>query len=335
MGIQEKKNQQDLIYKQEAERVGLEFIKRTKVNHGLFKASCGHNIELQYSHVRRNNWRCEYCFENRLIDSLARIGASLLGESTRGSLFRQVRLSCGHLTDLRTGNILVLGDTYKCSQCYKESLEYHCENNGVVLLEDINTYYVMVRFKKCGHIKEANKAQIFRDNLVCRDCVEDTFREEALQQGLILNGAPNTPNKNLRNYILPCGCTKDLRPSHVRESRWACDIHDSSHLIKESFVYLLLLRNNETSFLKLGYSRDVDSRALGYGFSGEIDRIHAIKFPTGRQAMEFEQSIHKKYRKFKLNKNYTGKFMSNGKTECYPLHLMNDLLKELEVALID
>lgn len=332
MGIQEKKNQQDLIYKQEAESVGLEFIKRTKVNHGLFKASCGHSIELQYSHVRRNHWKCEYCFEDRIRESLAGIGATLLGESSKGSLFRQIKLSCGHLTDIRTNGIFRLSDTYICNRCYKESLERHCENNGVLLLEDIDTYYVKVKFKDCGHIKEANKAQIFRDNLVCRDCVEDTFRAEASRQGLILNGFAIPPKKDSRNYTLPCGCTKNLRLSHVRNSNWVCDTHDSSHLIKESFVYLLLLKNSETSFLKLGYSKDVDSRALGYGFSGEISRIHAIKFPTGRQAMEFEQNIHKKYKEFKLNKIEMSEFMSSGKTECYPLHLMDTLLKELETV---
>ena len=325
------KEAQDKIYREEATSANLTFVKRSKVNYGYFLCNKGHTIELQYTHDRRNNWKCKHCYEEKLREAAKKSDIEILGESSEGWQFRYVKKNCGCEQHMRAASILKGVKNKVCKTCYERELAEKCKLQDIEIIDAITTDRVIVQFSKCGHVKELQKAQIFRENLVCRVCVNEQYKAEAIEQGLTMIGAASNGDALKRNYTLPCGCSKDLRPSHVRESRWECDKHDNSHMIKPSIVYLIkMTAQNGKEWLKLGYARDLRSRAVGYGFSGEYEVVKHVNFNTGREAIAFEQALHKKYRNHRLDKNLMAEYMVNGKTECYDLNMKDILLKELE-----
>ena len=64
-------------HKIEALEAGLEYIGKVQSgnpNYREYKCPNGHVIELQVQHVRRNNWRCEHCYEEGLRKTAEAIG---------------------------------------------------------------------------------------------------------------------------------------------------------------------------------------------------------------------------------------------------------------------
>lgn len=322
-------------HKQEAINQGFEYIGKSpsgNPNYRQYKCKQGHVSDFQVQHMRRKSCTCKICHEENLIKEAESIGYKLLSKSELGPDFRLYQKDCGCIENVRTGSVRKTKDKRStgqttCKTCYRNSLQKYAEESDITLFEDIDTYYIKIKFNKCGHFKEALKMQIPRKNLVCRVCQEEQFKNEAVEQGIELLGAGKG---SYRTYKLPCGCIRELRPSHVRESRWECDVCEDSHFVKPSIVYLLKMKATDgKEWLKLGYSRDVKSRISGYGFKGSVETLKVLHFSTGKESMAFEKSIHKQFRDKLIPKSVMKSYMANGSTECYELDMLDNLLSAL------
>ena len=102
-------------------------------------------------------------------------------------------------------------------------------------------------------------------------------------------------------------------------------------------VYLLKITVDtviqSVTWLKLGYARIVSTRIKQYGLSGstKITKLVVINYATGREAHEYEASLQKKYRCRRLPVERMEEFHTkSGAGECYPLSMLDILMKELE-----
>jgi hypothetical protein len=324
----------------EAEDAGLKYVGKAtnnNANYRQYECENGHKIDLQVQHVRRNNWRCKYCFEDKLKQQAQSIGYELLGPSELGSEYRLYRKDCGCVEDLRHNSVASTKDKRNtnqvtCKICYRRNMQKCADESNITLFEDVGRYDIKIRFNACGHYKYAKKSQVFRKNLVCRVCQEESYTKEAALAGLKYVGF-SSEGSNYREYKLPCGCVRSIRIDHARDGSYSCYVHDDSHYVKPSSVYLLKITNDENSWLKLGYSKNIRVRVSNYGVGNSVvELVKTLDFDTGANAMLFERALHKKYKQFRLNKKEMEKFhRSNGHTECYPLSMIDILVKEMEI----
>jgi hypothetical protein len=324
----------------EAEFSGLKYLGKAtnnNANYRQYECENGHKIDLQVQHVRRNNWKCKYCFEEKLKLQAESIGYELLGPSDLGALHRRYKKDCGCIEDLRHNSVASTRDKrttgqVTCKTCYRRSMQKCADESNITLFENVGRFDIRIMFNSCGHYKNAKKSQVFKKNLVCRVCQEENYAKEAALAGLKYLGFSSEGN-HYREYELPCGCTRSIRTDHAKDGSYSCYIHDDSHYVKPSSVYLLKITNNENSWLKLGYSKNIRVRVSNYGVGKSVvDLVKILDFDTGANAMLFERSLHRKYKKFRLNKKEMEKFhKSNGHTECYPLSMIDTLIKEMEI----
>lgn len=323
----------DEVRKQQAEKQGLVFLHHGKPDYGVYLCSNGHTLEIQFGSVMRGSWECNQCREQYLIQTAAKFGAEYLGESTLGYKYRLIRKKCGCLQDVNIGSFVRWKGGNKCKTCFADKFENKCKEQGIIVEKNLGRESVQVRFLSCGHTKTVVRSHIFKKKVICRYCFDKNIEQEAAVEGLVLNGPPVCENKNMayRNYTLPCGCTKDIRISHVKNSNWRCNYHSDSHMIRKSYVYLLLMQVSEfEAWLKIGYSFKPNQRFNRYGFTGQVKELKIIEFEFGRDAFDFEQMLHSKYSLSRLCSDEIGNYMDNGKTECYRLHILDSVLKDME-----
>lgn len=303
-------------------------------NYKLYKFNdCQHKEYLQPTHVRRNNVKCSICHENRIRDTAKTVGLTLVEKYGTHEFRKFISDSCGHELVLRVESLpnRAIGS---CSVCFDIKLEKEANLADLDLVRDFETQgtYRRYKFKSCNHEQTIAHPCVKVGRFQCQSCKEDNFAKDAKKEGLLLIGhAVGKHNDHKRHYQLPCGHTRDLRMSHVKESRWECDICEDSHFNKESIVYLIKLIFDDFECLKLGYARNLQSRVWCYGLikGVRIEEIHTINFATGKEAIVFEKSIHGKLSKYRINKNTMKKYMTNGTTECYPIYMLDALLSAL------
>lgn len=323
----------------EAQAFGFTFIGDSacgKYNYRKYSCEKGHISDYQTQHMRRGNCTCSECYEDELKETALKVGYKILGSSEKGIEFRKVKKSCGCIDDIRKGSIQAKARKEPkakstCRICYERELSEAMKIAGIELVKHIDTHVSEFKFKSCGHNKIVQKIQVFRNNLVCRECIEDSYKQDATNVGIEYIGLSDDIGDRKRLYKLECGCVRELRVDHVRDGSFACYIHDDTHYIKPSSVYLLKITSGNNSWLKLGYSKNLALRISNYGIGNSIvDILSIINFDTGANAMLFEKGLHRKYKIQRLNKKDMEMFhKSNGHTECYPLTMTSILLEEL------
>lgn len=320
----------------EAEDAGLKYVGKAtnnNANYRQYECENGHKIDLQVQHVRRNNWKCKYCFEDRLKQQAESIGYELLGSSELGAYYRKYKKNCGCIEDIRYSNVATKsqhnGTTSVCKTCYRKEMERCASDSDITLLEDIDTYNIRIKFNKCGHYKNAKKSQVFRKNLVCRECWTEILAKDASYEGLVYLGYLSDRE---HSYKLPCGCIKGLQPCDVRRGSWICKEHENTHYNKPCDIYLNLGFNKNIWFIKVGIANNTLERIKGYG-SGDTAwaNMLCIGFDTKYEALLYEKQFHKKFKHLSLDKNLMKDLMTSGFTECYPISAYQQIENYLRV----
>ncbi len=156
--------------------------------------------------------------------------------------------------------------------------------------------------------------------------------KEAKAVGLTLIGVGSS--RHHRTYqFLECGHSQEIALAHVRDERFICNTCEETSLDHPSNVYLLKIKTAELTWLKVGYAKNVVSRVRGYTLVKEASyrTIKTIKFTQGRDARDFENMVHNKYRKKKLLRQRMRKYhLREGYNECYPMRMLDTLMQELE-----
>ena len=172
-------------------------------------------------------------------------------------------------------------------------------------------------------------SQIFKGNIVCRICEAETRKQLASENGL--TELYEIGNRYF-NYILPCGHEKVLRVDHAIDGSFSCDQCGDSYYQRPSNIYLFEFNYQGFSWLKFGFSSNINLRKANYGLPKGVlsELIIQAPFDKGRDAMLKEKAIHRKMRKYRLDKNFMKEYhVNNGFSECY------DILAKLKfIALI-
>ena len=336
----------------EAENIGLTllseepFIRNGKpdFNYKVYKFNtCSHSQHLQVTHVRRNAVRCSICFEHEITKAAKARGYTVIGVCDN-ALFRKVKRDiCGHISEIRHGNIKkdkIERLTSICQECYEIKLAKDAEAADMTYLGQAITKGGVFRhymFNKCGHKRDIQAPCISKGNFSCSECKENNYAESALKAGLVYIGKSSNKSDHKRNYKLPCGHTKEIRMDHASSGSYLCDFCGDSHYTKPSSIYLLEITHKDNfSWLKLGFAKDLELRKSGYGLSKGcvVSTVKVVDVPTGAFAVSTEKKWHKLLKSLRLDsklmKNY---HKSNGFTECYSLSaksIITELMHNLE-----
>ncbi len=156
--------------KNEAELVGLKWLKQTRENYGLFQFnSCGHEKEIANCCVRDNNFRCHICLDTKRADEAAAVGLTWL-KQTRWAygLFRFNE--CNHEQEFRNDH--VQKNNFRCRKCLEEKWESEAHMVGLTWIKSTSKDYGLFRFNCCGHEQEITNDNARKNTFACQTCGE-------------------------------------------------------------------------------------------------------------------------------------------------------------------
>lgn len=91
---------------------------------------------------------------------------------------------------------------------------------------------------------------------------------------------------------------------------------------RESFVYMIILYNDEEHFIKIGLSDNPNNRFFNFKADGfNIEIINIFYFKNRPDAIIKEREFHSIYKKYL----YNPKTKFEGYTECFSMDLLNDI----------
>jgi hypothetical protein len=120
----------------------------------------------------------------------------------------------------------------------------------------------------------------------------------------------------------------------MRFGSFLCHTCEDYFYTLPSNAYLLHIKVGPDEWLKLGYARNVDFRISKYGLpsEAEVSALVTKPFDTGKEAQEFERSLHKRYKRKRLKPADMADFHTkSGQTECYPVIMVDRLMAEFRL----
>jgi hypothetical protein len=320
---------------------GVELIEESspKPFHKMYRfKDCNHVQSIDPCLIVRNTFRCQQCYDNELSAQATASGFEYIGDATRDcknsyDYRKYKRVECGHVRDIGVAN--VRNGIVGCVVCDEIRFNKEASGSGFELIgqsQDGKGHKRLYKYNSCGHYINVTPAALRRRSGLCMECREISWAETAKSKGLELV-ADDVNNVGYKFYKLQCGHTHSFRITHVNYGYFKCPTCFVGYKQLESFAYLILIESPDKSFLKFGFGKQPEFRKNSYGLiKGFTKKVIATKgFNTGKEAQEFEQGIHAKYKINVLCKIEQKKIMkTSGYTECYPLSLMDDLIKELD-----
>jgi hypothetical protein len=255
-------------------------------------------------------------------------GAEVIGVG-RDKNYRLYRLECGHeqeiaITSMRKGE-------FCCHICQELKLKAEAEAQGAKLLGSGKNAYCRNYLLECGHEQQVHTVSMRKGGFKCQTCQEFKLEEEASAQNAVVVGTGK--NYRYRTYRLECGHEQEISTGNMRIGNFCCQTCEDTSRTLPSYVYLLKIRNGSNEWLKLGYAKNVDTRVSQYGLpkTATVEHITAVRFKTGNEAHAFETALHQKYKEHLLTKRKAKALgmEKNGFAECYPVEVLDELLKEL------
>jgi len=292
-----------------------------------YRLPCGHELEVATSAIRKGEFGCQTCINERLRDEAEAHDCQLLGAGRNRNL-RTYLLPCGHEQQVRPGHILT--DSFRCQICLENKFNLEAEAQRCELLGPGRTCQYRTYRLPCGHERQLTTAMIRKGSFRCRTCLDNKLKAEAEARGCELLGAGS--NKDYRTYLLGCGHEQEMQVVVMRAGTFRCQICEDYWITQPSQAYLLHIKAGADEWLKLGYAKDVDFRTTRYGLpsEAEVSVLATRPFDTGKEAREFEGALHKRYRRKRLRAKDMTVFHSSGATECYPLTMVDKLMSEMK-----
>lgn len=328
---QECTNCEENRFKKEALAIGLELVgKGSEIRYRSYRfIECRHIEEFQMTHVRLGNVKCSKCSEIKYEEEAAKYGLKILGSGKKPRYRKYKFLKCGHTKEMLPANVRRSGGS--CEICFETKIKKEAKKAGLQFIKKANkrnryTYKVI----NCGHLQDFALEKVRNKAIRCSICLQMKHEKEAAKYGLKIIGRGKKPTTRKYKFN-KCGHTKEMEPVAVRLGFFNCQICEDTSRTQPSNVYLLKIKSGDMQWLKLGYSKRIDSRIKQYQLptNSKITKLSVLKFQTGNAAHDFESSLHKKFKKQRLPSNKMKEFHATGFDECYPLEIKDTLLKEL------
>ena len=313
------------IYKLEATAKSLELVGEPVVKQkaGFRKyrfSSCDHEMDISISAVRRGNFKCTTCYNNRLDKEAFSAGLEIVGHSKKGSRYRVYKfISCGHEQEIRLDQ--VFSKQLKCNCCYEDRLRNEANLAGFDLVNggvkgDTREY----QCRLCGHHSEFTTTNVRNNSVRCLNCLQNTRVGTASEAGVEFVGKSNSRKKHFR-FKLPCGHEKEYQWSTVKHGRVSCSVCGNTSWVNKSFVYLLRISYvGGFSWLKLGHTADVQRRIAQYGLpdGAHVEILSIIEFNSRSESLVVEKTVTQKFKQYSIDKDLMLKYHTkSGYTECF------------------
>lgn len=252
---------------------------------------------------------------------------------------------CGHTQHI--GKCKVKIKQFQCRQCIETKIKTEAENAGLTFISKsdrndltfgkVYRKYNLYTLNSCGHTTYIHVQQVRDKSFTCQECKINTQKNEADISGLVyIDKTQSSFGKNYRDYNLyrfkECNHTQDIRIFEVRHNIFECRECKERRHNRPSNVYVYKITSPDLQWLKLGFAHDLEFRKSRYDLPPDctVELLFSKPTLTGQKARSIEQSVHDKFKASKLNRDLMLNYMrKSGFTECYPLHLLDDILKEL------
>ncbi len=209
--------------------------------------------------------------------------------------------TCGGLTKTRA--FVLMNNQPICGPCLSARQRSTARQAGLTMLrrDPRDRHYAYYR-ASCGHelrrqfelVERAARGEVAARCEICLGRRDDLT---AGQRGWALRGADPAGRANYRLYQHRiCGTAQAVARANMATGRFTCQGCGQGWSREPSSIYLLQITLGDgTRLLKLGFSRDADSRAafqLRRDPAVEIEVLRVVQFPSGREALRREQRLH-------------------------------------------
>ena len=228
-------------------------------NYRRYLLHCGHEQDIKYQHMAVGKFRCKECIKDKCEIAASEIGAEIIENLPLkdDADYKKYRLRCGHVKLMAPYNL-----NASCTECNENLINTKSEEANITILSKQSGSYVC-KFNTCGHIQNIKRSSILNNNIPkCFECVKIRYQIEAEAVGLKYISKTSVKDREYGyygEYILPCGCSKLIKPGNVRKNSWGCEIH-SSYWNKEAVLYLIEIKTEKFSWLKLGVTSNIGRR---------------------------------------------------------------------------
>ena len=316
------------------EKLDITFISREKDKQTYSYNKCGHtNTQSLYLLNSGSMVECRECKASFVVEVALAKGYKL---TEKKDIYYCVKCSF----ERKLSNHEIINDGLFCNNCRDIRVFQTANAFGVEYVAEAtngdNRYFHGV-FTSCGHTKDFAKGDIIRKGkakLICATCVQDKHYEEAKSVGLTLIGKASNGNPNYRSFKMPCcGDVQDIELTHVRRNSFLCVNCEETFYDKESNIYILTIRNDTNTWLKMGIAQDINKRITQYGLdkSFSVDKTYVAPFSRGYDAVKIEKQVHSIMKVFRLDPAEMKMFHTkSGWTECYPTNLLEMLIHTTE-----
>ena len=321
----------------EASKVGLKLIGKGNnpdrhYREYLFKG-CGHTQDMQITHVRSGSFKCRICYKKELEDDAKSVGFKHIRIISK-SKHEYSCIKCNHYQTFQPD--AVTKNEIKCENCWEKTLINEAKKENLTIIKKSSNASRIYKFNKCGHTQRIFIQTVRNKETRCNTCynknIIDKLNEEAFQAGVKLLGEAQNKKSNYRRYkILDCGHIQDIGTKEIRNHSFLCAKCTDTSRTKPSKIYLIEFNYENFNWLKIGYSKKVETRIKQYQLKKEIKYkvLKKVDFVDAITAHREESKIHKNYKDDKLSKNKMSSYMKYGNTECYPIKMKEILLEKL------
>ena len=214
--------------------------------------------------------------------------------------------ACGHVHVSRI--FTLMSAQPQCPACMLARLERDADAAGLTHLrrDPEHRHYSFYR-APCGHEVRRQHEIIRRvaagaTDLRCETCHAATEAREARKRGWMLVGPDpeGDPNYRLYTHAEGCGALQRIARVNMQTNRFECSCCGEGWAASRSYLYAMLFTlANGRELVKLGYSRDPESRLL---HQLRIDRtmpceiLRVVEMASGHQAIRTEKGLHAQLR---------------------------------------
>ena len=321
----------------EASKVGLELIGKGNntdrhYREYLFK-KCGHIQDMQITHIRSGFFKCRVCYKQELEEDAESVGfkhISIISNTEHEYSCNK----CNHHQTFQHSN--VRKNEIKCENCWEETLINEAKKENLTVIEKSSRASRIYRFNACGHTQKIYIHTVRNRETRCNTCynkkILSKLHKEAFIAGVKLLGEAQNKKSSYREYkILDCGHIQDIGTKEIRNHSFLCSICSDTSRTKPSKIYLIEFSHINFHWLKMGYSKKVETRIKQYQLRAGIKYkvLKKVDFKDAITAHEEESKMHKANKNKKLSKKKMSTYMKYGNTECYPIEMKEQLLEEL------
>lgn len=222
----------------------------------------------------------------------------------------------------------IRNNSWKCNSCFETSLSEKAKSQGLQYLGSSEKGSTFRKYccenKHEIHIRHDNVLKGFE----CETCFYEKVKKDCEQFAeLISLDFIKDKGRTKYPFKLNCGCEDYFEWFNVKLNMFSCKNHPS-FLSKKSDVYLFEVKFQDKSFLKLGFSNNIENRKKTYSTKIiDLKVLKVLNFENGNLARNFEQNLHYKLKNLKLKEKFVSEiFDISGSTECYPVEILETIL---------